>query len=1129
MQRGYITPTESFVIRNTILELADIAPTIVIPGNHDMSNRYDRVDAVTGLLGRLRDESPTIHDRLRLSVRPESFVLPGVDATRFYTLPHPTKYFYLSQETETDPSEVNVVLTKAMEQIILGHATEANNQPSGWSQILIGHGTINGGIADSEAVMTNENDLAIDRKWLPDMTAVMYGHLHKRQAVGAGFYCGAIAPLTYAQQNMVPSFELWEFPGGEEPPRHYPMEIPVAHQMLTAEIGMDKFSNVNDDPFDIVVKTLEPLAVKNAKVRVRIEISRERESLVNRKRIEEYLDRADVHSHKVVIDPVDPLRVRADSMTQESGMDNMLETWAEMDPDRAGSLDMMKKIDKEVTATIPPEEMFKLAGIDYRLKRIRARNFKPLVDIDIVFEKLGKVICIIGDNHIGKSQIAEVERFGLWKILRPGTLLSDAVRIGTNSTEVILDFVAIKDGNEVERQVKRTLKLNNKGIASSDLIFSEKKGEGYVPLNEGTAGETQTAIEKLVGTYSMYENTRFGSQSDIDLLCGKSPAEMKDAMQESMNFTQFDLKQTAAEKGLKEIRGKYENATMNMESLQEQVSGEDDLRKQIEQSEEMKITKDNEINGLQKQIAEITVKIDSISDTKEEAGRLNALISEKTRLLDAEERAITDAKAILGQAYAAKHGLEEIKRLSALVDETRNKMTALSTRMQADGQKLRELNTRSRSFGDANNKFIQDMASLQREINQVQTEHDAKITRCENDLKRTNETAALIDTVPCADMDINSQCDLLANAHKAREEATTLQTALDNYRSGAPDTSEIEERKRTMATEQEDMLKSAGEVDAAITEIEPRHKADQDEYDRIGKNGKIDEDNLKQFRSMNYEEVQEKILVADTEIKNATENINRIDAEKKEAAIQYEKITKDSTDPAMLNTQVDSLRSNLRGVQSQQDQAVRQIGALEQNLKRVEDVKKEIVELQEAHSTGLARINAYVHYLAAVSRDGIPYLLMEKALPQFEQYANEFLCVDEGFEATLRVHIAATKDTQDGREKNEPVITFIDELGQHPLGESSGFQRVAIGYALRAAMAKIQAQSTGITIRHCIFDEGWGAFKENNYGLAQSMIRKLGQEFGQFFYITHIPALQEIADTVIMVNAVDGGAEITIK
>ena len=91
-----------------------------------------------------------------------------------------------------------------------------------------------------------------------------------------------------------------------------------------------------------------------------------------------------------------------------------------------------------------------------------------------------------------------------------------------------------------------------------------------------------------------------------------------------------------------------------------------------------------------------------------------------------------------------------------------------------------------------------------------------------------------------------------------------------------------------------------------------------------------------------------------------------------------------------------------------------------------------------------------------------------------------------------------------GETRDEVLITFVDDRGVHPLGEASGWQKTAVGYALRAAMGKLNANLTGTIINHCIFDEGWGVCDQNNQLIARKMIQRFGQEYGQFLYITHV-------------------------
>lgn len=1125
-KRGHVSPNESYVLRNTVLALADIAPTIILPGNHDMSNRYDRVDAVKGLLGRLKEDMTTLHPQLFISTKPENFQIETKDGlVQIYTLPHPSKYAYLSKNTETDPSKLNEVLSSALQDILQGHDLHASQLSAGITKVMLGHGTIAGGLTDSEKIMTTENDLAIDRSWLPvHMDAIMYAHLHKRQSVAEAFYCGAIAPLTFGQEKMVPSFEMWEFPAGQ-PVTHRPVEIPVAHQLFTVEIKQDKFEGAVD-PTAVVMSIVEPMGMAGARVRVRVEISREKAGLFNKSAVEEYLDAKQVYDHKIGVDTIDAINVRAEDMSQEQGMNDMLDTWASLDEDRGDSLDLMKEIESQVVANIPIEQMSKLSSVDYDITAIKATNFKPLIDVDIQTAKLGRITCIIGDNHVGKSQLAEIERFALWKQLRDGTTLDNAIRKGTRSATVIVEFIDMN--NNKKYQVKRTLKLSKNGTASGDLVFSEQVGEEFKPLNEGTEGETQTNIEERVGTYAMYRATRFGSQSDIDFLCSLPPAKMKDTIQEALNFTQFEVRKEVAKKELDILQNAYDHATANLGPMKQRLLQEPTLRDQIGIVEEVKKGLDTSIADYQSQIASTQVKIDNIQEVSSEITRLQNLITEKNGLIATENSALTSAKNILGQVEAAKTGLQTIETLRTEIGTLTADRQVLLDAIEKDDVVLNGLR-------DEYSKLLPEKTNLETAIGAVKRtaeneifNHNAKIDRCKDALARETKTAQLAKDVPCAEMDINSECSLLENANKAASEAVRLQAELTEIESTPPDTTEWDKTRQTLEGDLKVTTDTIVAINAKGDELrvpaDERKKQSNEKYLSIT----TKQTALNLELTKGWDKVQEQILTAEANSTNATNNIARIEQEKVGVEGQLTKLSAEGTDISSLTATINELSAFLSASQGQHSMEVNKLAGLNQGLQQIEDTKREIEKIEGLNTSGLARIKAYMQYIAATGRDGIPYLLMEKALPRFEEYANGFLCVDEGFATTLRVKIAAVKDTQSGVSKNVPHTTFVDELGEFPLGEASGFQRTALGYALRAGLAQIQAQSAGIKIRHSIFDEGWGTFNEANLPLAQRMVQKLGEAFGRFIYITHIPALQEVADTIIEVTAVDGGAEITI-
>ena len=1132
MKRGYITPTENLVIRETALRIVEASErTIIIPGNHDLSNNWEKVNAITGLFARLTKEHPSIHDRLILSSTFRKFYVDfaGGEKIQFITLPHPSKYLYLSQEHEGDAKALNAALTKLMHDMLdqaYVWATDAKNQ--GIRTIGIGHGLIAGGVADSEAVLTNEIDLAIDRKWLGDgLIQWMYGHLHKRQDVGSAFFCGSPAPLTFAQELQKPSFELWDVPTDpNEILTHNPVYIPIAHQMLTVEITADELAGIAD-PMNYVLLKLDGIALKDSKVRIRIQIHRETAAMISKSTIERYLEDQNVHSSKVMIEKLDPIRIRADKMDQELGMDNMLEVWSSLDPERGSNLELMNEIDEKVTAEIPAGDLHFLSGVDYKIHRLIARNFKPLIDIDILFDELGQIICIVGDNHLGKSQIAEVERFCLWKKLRKGTLIGNAVRNGTQSAETEIHFSA--RGSKDLFRVKRTVRITSRGAANSDVIFSKfvPETEEWIPVNEGNSGETQAEIEKHVGSYELYRATRFGSQSEIDLLCSMLPAEMKDTLQESMNFKSFDLRKGIAELQMKALRADYDSVTTKLDSLTAAVAAEEGLKATHDNYTETKRLREIEIQGYQ-------------DDQKAAEKKLNdaTLIADQIREIDTELSAlwvkmnnhndeISTQQGIIDKSKIADAGIEKLKDLRAKALDTQETLNELNESIQLVKDKRTGILTDKEAVLKRVNALKITIKALNTEHDNLLQEHKRKQFALNEKIDGFKNQAALAKEVPCNGMDIQPKCKLMQSALQAKTELETQEQMLEDLQE--PDVSRI----LTDIQQNEDLLKPLeDQIDGFQTEyvtlgerlqeMEPKHTGLQNQLS-------LQQSNIRTEEAANWEEIKQQSVAAETALKSAQEAL--VDVQGRQTTLSEKKtaLQADVVEIQPLQNKVTSLGTSITGIQNLLNDNLRQIGALEENLRQLEEQKTELLHLQQVNESGLAYINAYLHYIAAVSRDGIPYLLMEKALPRFEEYANGFLCVDEGFDTTLRLSISAVKDTQTGAARDEVVISFIDDRGSHPLGEASGFQRVAIGYALRASMAKIQADATGAVINHCIFDEGWGAFDQNNLMLARRMVQKLGEEFGQFFYITHVPVLQEIADTVIRVIPLDGGAGIVIE
>ena len=1117
VKRGFLTPTEVYHLRTAILDIAEICDEVIIPGNHDATNKWDRMNTVGGLLG--RDMNSSFDSRIHIANKYEviDLVLNG-EAVRFYCLPHPSKYFYMAQAQDVPASELDAAMTKAMQDVMLGISADMKTYTG--IPIMVGHGTVSGAVAGNEMVMTAENDLAIDRAWLPEQAkAIMYGHIHRPQEVGAAVYCGPLAPLTFGEEKITPVYADWTI--GEETSYKF-VEIPVEHQLLTIDIPAEEFAGDNEavSIHANVARVLSTHDLVNAIVRVRVNIPEDLKSMVNRLEIENTLESMGTHEHRVLIETITAIKVRADEIEGELTHPALISLWGSLDENRSKYLPELLKLDTEIEALIPKDNLHLLNGIDYEIVNMRATNFKPLVEVDINFADLGSVVAIIGPNFAGKSQVAEIERFVFWKKLRSASNLSVVVRNGEKEATAEITFIA--QGKTFK--CTRSVKLTGKGIGKGSLSLMVQSERGWEPYNSGTGRDTEQEIIVLVGTYDMYRATRFGSQREIDLLCDMLPSALTDTLQEAVGIVAFDIKKEIAKS--QKDQTERDNAAGFAEI--------DKLKNEI-------VTRGNSeahLASLKANKDQITLEITSYETQQKEAERelteINAnhsLQESLTKQISGFNTDITDLEGrqanlanLLSRADSINAGVERQRQLKADYEAA----VTLQAELNGYAKTLIEETTGARNEQARINSEVATLTSridtLTNQIELHMVNHNNAIENKKGQIETLKQSGGLVSEVPCSGTDMNDTCSLLGNAREAVKTAARLQEELDNMKE--PDLTEERTELQAKTKERSDLREAALKWESTITTAKAKHDN--------AVNGRIlpDVEGLKLSLSTEdahgWESMKQEIIVSEAQ---KEENETRLESLRAQRAGVQADLDKIKSDPARindLNTQVREYGNQVRAKRQSYDDCVRQIGNVEATLARMDETQKEITRMEENMAGAILKLNVLTLYIAAFSRDGIPYLLLERALPRFEEYANDFLCIDSGFPSTPRVSINAQKETQKGDAREQVEISFFDDRGEHPLGEASGFQRVAIGYALRASMAKINADATGTKIKHCIFDEGWGAFDQPNIQLARQMIFKLSQWAGRFFYITHVPVLQQSAESVIRVEPIDGGAKVTV-
>jgi len=166
------------------------------------------------------------------------------------------------------------------------------------------------------------------------------------------------------------------------------------------------------------------------------------------------------------------------------------------------------------------------------------------------------------------------------------------------------------------------------------------------------------------------------------------------------------------------------------------------------------------------------------------------------------------------------------------------------------------------------------------------------------------------------------------------------------------------------------------------------------------------------------------------------------------------------------------------------------------------ECEKSIKHMQELADKQVA----YDLYCKAVCKDGIPYVLISKAVPYIQHYANNIL--GQVIDFTIEMET-------DG--KNINVFICYDD-NKWPLELSSGMERFMSSLAIRIALIKI----TNLPKPNFIaIDEGLGVLDSSNLNSMHTLFTYMKDIFRFSLVISHIDVVRDMVDNIITIDRKD--------
>ena len=216
---------------------------------------------------------------------------------------------------------------------------------------------------------------------------------------------------------------------------------------------------------------------------------------------------------------------------------------------------------------------------------------------------------------------------------------------------------------------------------------------------------------------------------------------------------------------------------------------------------------------------------------------------------------------------------------------------------------------------------------------------------------------------------------------------------------------------------------------------------------------------------------------------------------------------------------VDEIGNDIRAAEQEQARA----GA---RLEQLAERRDEKTRLGDEERQAASRASVHDELALAFGPRGVQALLIETALPELEDDANDLLGRMTNGVMTLRLE--TQRQTQSGSTVETLEVIISDVQGTRAYEMYSGGEAFRINFALRIALSKLLARRAGAEVPVLFIDEGFGSQDEEGRERLIEAISALWNDpafhDGLILVITHIDDIRNQFDTRIDVTKTDNGS-----
>ena len=1018
-------------VKDLLKNLADLRPTILIPGNHDatLSNK-NRLDSLTPIVSALN------HKNLSYLRDSGIYLFGNILFNHMSVLESQDNYVSykdIPQKYKLDYEHKICLFHGPVDQALTDVGYTVSNRSvtldlfTGHDIVLLGDIHKYQKLQFAPVEMTRqvwENE--VDKSEYTHISDIDESSVLVRKNCPETVYCGSLIQQNHGESLDKHGYVIWNL----KTQSHKHVNIPNDFGFFTVDIKRgDLSTDISNLPkrTRLRVKCFETVA---SEVKSVLNILKDKTDLIETTFVR--VEDEGIQSNKPSVS--NDLKL-SDLTSKEYQLSLIKKFITNKFPSDATEerLNEVVKLHEKYGSLIDSDKCVK--NIRWKPKKFTFSNMFSYGEDNVLdFTKLKDVVGIFANNASGKSSILSALCFCIFDKCDRTFKASHVLNSQKMSFTCTFNF----EINGIDYYIKRTGKSDKKRNVKVDVEFWKVEDGKTIQLNGEARRSTNDLIRDYLGSYDDFiltvlsiQNNKSGTFVDM------GHTERKDLLAQFMGLNIFDELYLHSDKSLKE-------SEMTLKLLSKEDIDTSDTKLKIENTSESIYSIESEINvivdektNLEKEVIELSkqyVKIEpkfnrDLSDLESEKTDIVSKINDvRHKITEVDEKILSLSAAsssytsdLVNESIVDK--FNEFKSLSLKFDETKHNLEKKKILITSKIDKIKKLENHRY---DPNCKFC-----VENEF--VKDAHKTKDS-LESDKK---------------------EIQLLINEYKS------LESSLEEKKGVVSLYENYQKTKEKISKNEKDILKCSNEKLLFKSKLE------------------IHERNLK--------ELERHI----TEYHSQKENIEK----NRTLESTIEKMTKRVS---LLNNMISEKSKDLTSLKIL-------ISSLNKEIEMKLEKKSKISALEKS-------VWAEKAYSLSVSRDGIPFELISKAVPILEKEVNQILSQIVEFGVSIKT---------DGKN----VITdIVYSDNSWPLELSSGLEKFLTSLALRVALINISNLPRPNFIA---VDEGFGCADGENLPSMNTLFSILKSNFDFMLIISHLDSLKDMVDSTIEIKKENGLSKIS--